>query len=209
MILVNFRIAHILYIEVMNFLNSQTLYIQRGDGFLDELELVEKAKQGNKSALNTLLTTNYGILKGYIIKMTGNPELSQDIIQDAMLKAVVNIGKFYPESKFSTWLIKIATNTYIDYLRKNKTTELIDEALESKDEDPETTVINNLDYKEAMSILLALPYEKRAVFILKHYYGYKYEEIAQILNCPVGTVRSRLHNTIKHIVSEFERKGLV
>jgi RNA polymerase sigma-70 factor (ECF subfamily) len=178
-------------------------------GLLSEIELIEKAKQGNKSSINTLLSDNYGILKGYIIKMTGNPELSQDIIQEAMLKAVVNIGKFNPEAKFSTWLIKIATNTYIDYLRKNKTVELIDETLESKEEGPETTAINNIDYREAMSILLALPYEKRAVFILKHYYGYKYEEIAQILNCPVGTVRSRLHNTIKHIVSEFERKGLV
>lgn len=176
---------------------------------MSELELVEKAKQGNKSALNTLLTNNYGVLRGYIIKMTGNPELSQDIIQEAMLKAVVNISKFNPEAKFSTWLIKIATNTYIDYLRKNKTAELIDETLESKEDGPETAAINNIDYREAMSILLALPYEKRAVFILKHYYGYKYEEIAQILNCPVGTVRSRLRNTIKHIVSEFERKGLV
>lgn len=178
-------------------------------GYLNEIELIEKAKQGNKSALNTLLSDNYGILKGYIIKLTGNPELSQDIIQEAMLKAVINIEKFKPEAKFSTWLIKIATNIYIDYLRKNKTAELIDETLESKEESPETTAINNIDYREAMSILLALPYEKRAVFILKHYYGYKYEEIAQILNCPVGTVRSRLHNTIKYIISEFERKGLV
>lgn len=176
---------------------------------MEEIELIEKAQKGNKSALNTLLANNYSLLKGYIIKMTGNPELAQDIIQDSMLKAVVNINKFKPEAKFSTWLVRIATNVYIDYLRKNKSTELIDELFEDKGKYPEDIAIEKIEYKEAIHILLSLPYEKRAVFILKHYYGYKYEEIAQILDCPVGTVRSRLHNTIKHIISEFERKGFV
>lgn len=176
---------------------------------MEEFELVMKAKQGNKSAFNTLLTNNYSLLKGYIIKMTGNPELSQDIIQESMLKAVVNIHKFKPEAKFSTWLIKIATNVYIDYLRKNKAIEPIEENLEAAQCSAEDIAISNIEYKQAMNMLLSLPYEKRAVFILKHYFGYKYEEIAEILNCPVGTVRSRLHNTIKQIVSEFERKGLI
>lgn len=176
---------------------------------MDELDLIEKAKQGNKSTLNTLLTDNYTILKGYIVKMTGNPELSQDILQETLLKAVINIKKFIPKAKFSTWLIKIATNVYIDSLRKNKNIELIDEVQSSSSQGPEELAIQKLEYKEIMRILQSLTSEKRAVFILKHYYGYKYEEIAEILNCPVGTIRSRLHNTIKHIISELERKGLI
>lgn len=192
----------------MNFFTLLNVKYKEGD-FLDELMLIEKAQQGNMSALNTLLENNYSILKGYIIKLTGNPELSKDIIQEAMLKAVVNIKKYRPVAKFSTWLIKIASNTYIDYLRKNKNLELIDEALEAKDGNPEDITLSNLEYQEVMNILMALPYEKRAVFILKHYYNYKYDEIAQILNCPIGTVRSRLHNTIKYIVEEFKRKELV
>jgi RNA polymerase sigma-70 factor (ECF subfamily) len=176
---------------------------------LEEIELIHKAQSGNKSALNTLLTNNLTILKGYIIKMTGNPELSQDIIQDTMLKAVLNINKFKPEAKFSTWLITIATNVYRDYLRKNKELDLIDEFIPSKEMGPEDLTISNLQYKDIIEILKGIPYEKRAVFILKHYYGYKYEEIANILNCPVGTVRSRLHNTIKYIMSELERRKLV
>lgn len=176
---------------------------------MDELALIDKAKQGNKSALNTLLTDNYTILKGYIIKMTGNPELSQDILQETLLKAVININKFVPKAKFSTWLIKIATNVYIDHLRKNKQVEFIDEAQESNALGPEELAVNKLEYKEIMAVLQSLPYEKRAVFILKHYYGYKYDEISKILNCPTGTVRSRLHNTVKHIISELQRKGLI
>ena len=53
--------------------------------------------------------------------------------------------------------------------------------------------------------LLPLPF----VFILKHYYGYKYEEISEIIGCPLGTVRSRLHNAVKYIMSEIERKEII
>jgi RNA polymerase sigma-70 factor, ECF subfamily len=185
-----------------------TSFNKKGDEYLEELELIYKAKQGNKSALNTLLTNNYSLLKGYIIKMTGNPELAQDIVQETMLKSVLNINKFIPQAKFSTWLIKIATNLYKDYLRKNKTLEIMDELIEDKAVNPEMEALINIEFKETMEILLSFPYEKRTVFILKHYYGYKYEEIAQILDCPLGTVRSRLHNTVKQLIFELERKEL-
>jgi RNA polymerase sigma-70 factor (ECF subfamily) len=176
---------------------------------LNELELVEAAKKGNKSAQNTLLTENYNILKGYTIKMTGDPHLAQDIIQETMLKALININKFTPYGKFSTWLIKIATNVYRDYLRKNKVSELLEETIEAPASNVEDLTIANIEYTEVMHILLKISYEKRAVFILKHYYGYKYEEISEILSCPVGTVRSRLHNCIKYILSEIEERGVV
>ncbi|MBU3175284.1 RNA polymerase sigma factor SigY [Clostridium estertheticum] len=176
---------------------------------MDEVELINKAKNGNKSALNTLLKDNLNILKGYVIKMAGDPYLAQDIIQDALLKAVLNINKFEPKAKFSTWLIKIATNVYRDYLRKNKGFKLSDEILVDNGMQLEDIVIQNYEYKEIMKIILTLPYEKRVVFVLKHYYGYKYVEISEIINCPIGTVRSRLHNAVKYIVNEIERKEIL
>jgi RNA polymerase sigma-70 factor, ECF subfamily len=176
---------------------------------LDDINLIEKAKFGNKSALNTLLIENYPILQGYVIKMTGNSDIAQDIVQETMLKAVINIKGFVPKAKFSTWLITIATNLYRDLLRKTKNLELIDETIEAKELSPEESVIFNIEYKAVKEILLKLSYEKRVVFILKHYYGYKYEEIAEILKCPIGTVRSRLHNCIKYIVSELDKRRLI
>ena len=68
------------------------------------MKLIENAKSGNKDALNTLLSENYPILQGYVIKMTGNCDIAQDIVQETMLKAVINIKKFVPKAKFSTWL---------------------------------------------------------------------------------------------------------
>lgn len=174
---------------------------------MNEIELIEKSKQGDKSALNLLLSANYPILKGYIYKMTGDPHITEDMIQETMLKAILNISKFNPDSKFSTWLIKISINTYRDYLRKNKITETIENLSNSTVLPIEESVINQFEYKEVIGILMSMSYEKRAVFILKHYYGYKYEEIASILNCPIGTVRSRLHNCIQYILSVFERRN--
>lgn len=176
---------------------------------MSELELIQKAIKGNKSALNTLLTENLVILKGYVIKMTGDVTLAQDIVQDTMLKAVLNINRFEPKAKFSTWLIKISTNVYRDYLRKNKPSELIEDTLEDRNPGVEEIALSNYEYKEIVHIIHRLPQEKKSVFILKHYYGYKYEEIAEIVNCPVGTVRSRLHNAVKFIAEEFERKGII
>ena len=176
---------------------------------MSEIDLIEKAKKGNKSALNTLLTESMPVLKGYIIKMTGDINLSQDIIQDTMLKAVLNISKFEPKAKFTTWLIKISTNVYRDYLRKNRQSEVLDETLEDKSPDTEEKAISDYEYKEILGIVNKLPPDKRSVFILKHYYGYKYEEIAEILNCPAGTVRSRLHYSVDFIIKELERKGII
>lgn len=170
---------------------------------MEERSLIEKAKAGNKSALNTLLINNMQVLKGYTIKMTGDAILAQDIVQDTLLKGVLNINKFNLQGKFSTWLISIATNVYRDYLRKNKIGIALEETFLDEDDDLEEKVIASLQYKMVMEILMEIPLEKRAIFILKHYYGYKYKEISEIMDCPVGTVRSRLHYTVKYIIKEL------
>lgn len=177
---------------------------------MDEIALINEAKKGNKSALSKLLEQNYSILKGYVIKMTGNIDISQDIIQETMLKACLKISGFKPEAKFSTWLITIATNTYKDILRKNKFKEIsLDDFTSNIISEPYNTFEDNIEKKEIMKILLSIPYKKRAAFILKHYYGYKYEEIAKILRCPKGTVKSRVNSCIKYITSEVTRRRLL
>lgn len=170
---------------------------------LSEDKLLELAKQGDKFAFEILISNNFLILKGYVIKLTCNIDLAEDIIQDTLLSAVINIDKFVPNAKFSTWLIKIATNKYKDYLRKNKETDILQESLISN-YSLEDEIIKTEDIKEVLSILNSMKADKRTVFILKHYYGYSYEEISKIVDSPVGTVRSRLHYSIKDIISKFK-----
>lgn len=169
----------------------------------NEENLLKLAKQGDKFAFEILISNNMAILKGYVIKLTCNIDLAEDIIQDTLLSAVVNIDSFMPNAKFSTWLIKIATNKYKDYLRKNKETDILEDSMVSS-YSLENEVLKNEDVKEVMDILKNMKSDKRTIFILKHYYGYSYEDISKIVGSPVGTVRSRLHYGIKDIVSKFK-----
>lgn len=173
---------------------------------MEEREWVEKAKKGDRNALNSLISANYQILAGYVAKMAGNREQAQDIVQDTLLKAIEHLNYYQPHGKFSTWLIKIATNRVRDEWRKERPVDILLDTVPMEGDGPEEEIVKKMEYKEALEILHVLPPEKRMIFILKHYYGYKYEEIAEIVQCPLGTVRSRLHFCVKRIMEEVERR---
>ena len=153
---------------------------------MEEKELLDKARQGNKHCLNLLLQNNYQMLYGFLI-------------QDTLLKASLNITKFRGESKFSSYLIKIGINTHKNYLRKNKIRTEHDDFEFKTSYDMEDDLINHIRFKEALNHLNNMSYEKRISFILKHYYGYSIEEISEILKVSQGTTKSRIHNTIKKL----------
>ncbi|TYQ15810.1 UNVERIFIED_CONTAM: RNA polymerase sigma (SigY) subunit [Acetivibrio alkalicellulosi] len=168
-----------------------------------EKALLEKAKLGDRESLEILLRDNYKIIYGYLLKLTTNEDITKDITQEVMVKAILNIKKFKGDSKLSTWLISIASNLYKDNLRKsNQISSMQIEELSVKDsQNVEETVINKDTVRKIEKMLLDFPYEKRMAFILKNYYNYSYEEIGTILKCPIGTVRSRLHYCIKKLRS--------
>jgi len=171
---------------------------------LSDEKLIGEAQNGNKSALNTLILNNYDILSGYVLKLTGNADEASDVINDTIVKVVLNVEKYKPTGKFSTWMITIATNIYRDNLKKKKRFVSLEGYEEISKVDVEEEIITKLDYEKILMLLKELPKEKRAVFILKHYYNYKYEEISEILKCPIGTVRSRLHYSVKYLMRRLE-----
>lgn len=170
--------------------------------FLEEKEFVRMAQNGSKNALNILLQQNYKTLYGFLIKLTGDANFSEDLVQETLMKAMIHIKSFKGESKFSSWIIQIALNLYRNELKRNKKFEVIniDENfnLKSKD-DIENTLQVKLQVERALLELQNMSYEKRVTFILKHYYGYSLEEISSIMKCSDGTVKSRLHNTVKRL----------
>lgn len=160
-------------------------------------ELVEKARAGNRWAMEQLLSENYPIIYGYLLKLSINEEVAKDITQEVMVKAITHIHKFRGNSKFSTWLVSIASNTYKDSLKKNRAVPTVMEELNLiSTKNTEEAAIQREHIQQLKKSLLELPENQRKVFILKHYYNYSYEEIAKILDCPLGTVRSKLHYCI-------------
>lgn len=166
---------------------------------MDEKELLHKARNGNKHCLNLLLQNNYKIIYGFLIKLTGDMDLAEDLLQETLLKACMNIEKFRGDSKFSSYLIKISLNIYKNHMRKNNRVIYDSDVIQNISYNGEMEMINALKFKEALEYLQSMSYEKRVSFILKHYYGYSIEEISNIFNVAEGTTKSRLHNTMKKL----------
>lgn len=166
---------------------------------MGEEELLNKARDGDKWALNILIQNNYKSLYGFLIKLTGDIDLAEDITQEALLKVSLNINKFRGECKFITYLIQIGLNVYKNHVRKKKVVIVNEEQLHNINYNGESHMVNSIEFKEALKYLQDMPYEKRVSFILKHYYGYSIEEISKFFNVAEGTTKSRIHNTIKKL----------
>lgn len=176
----------------------------------DETSLVRRAQQNDRQALEELFRINYPILLGALIRITGDPRSAEDIAQETVLRAIVNLERYEPRAKFSTWLITIALNTHKNRLRTARREILTEDVFEtgSEEESAEEKALRNMAVDEAMSLLDALGPEKRQVFVLRHYYGFKYEEIADAVGCPIGTVRSRLHDSVEILRREISRRDM-
>jgi RNA polymerase sigma-70 factor (ECF subfamily) len=169
----------------------------------DESMLIEQAKSGDHVALSVLLQKNYAFLVKNLIKITFDPAIAEDLAQETMLRAIEKIRLYNGQSKFSSWLITIATRLFIDHKRKEKRERLWQEqegALRRMRWHYEQM---NEEWPLALEALGKISEEIRIPIVMKHYYGYSLEEISDLLGIPIGTVKSRIHNGLKHIRREI------
>ena len=167
--------------------------------------LMDEARRGNRQSLARLLYENYDMVFKYMIKFTMNKNIAEDIVQETMVRAIEKFELFDPgKAKFSTWLISIAQNLYLDNIRKKKRENLYVEADTYPDKLYDLTIEHNEDWERVLDALAGLPDESRFPLVLKHYYGYSLEEIARLMSIPLGTVKSRIHNAIKNIRKELK-----
>jgi RNA polymerase sigma-70 factor, ECF subfamily len=170
---------------------------------MEEKELITSAKKGDHHAFAILFRDHYPLLVKYLMKISMDPDLAEEFAQATMAKCVEKIHLFNGKSKFSSWLISIATNLYIDQHRKKKREREWNEGeagrklqwhIESRNE----------EWTDALAALAKLTEEMRIPLILKHYYGYSYEEIGEILNIAAGTVKSRVHHGLLAVRRELK-----
>ncbi len=169
----------------------------------DEQDLILQARQGDTMALSLLMQKHYSFLVKYLIKVTLNPSLAEDLTQETMIRCIEKIHLYNGTSKFSSWLITIATNLYIDDLRKKKRERNWQEQEQALRKMRWQAARSQEEWPLVLDALGHLSEEVRMPIILKHYYGYSYEEIGNILNLAIGTVKSRIHNGIKSLRKEL------
>lgn len=166
---------------------------------MNDNELIEKYKLGDKSALQELLLRYNLYIYKYIFKISRDSFLAEDLKQEVLLKVMNNIQNFdvSEKGKFSSYVIAISKNCYIDYLRKQK--KLINQDLSEDSiigEKIEDTVINNIYLEEVIKSLNSLPTNQRVPISMKYLEGLTIKEISEILDVETGTIKSRIHNGI-------------
>lgn len=169
----------------------------------DEARLIEDAKRGDRTALSLLLQRHYTFLVKYLVKATMQPSLAEDLAQETMLKCMEKIKLYNGRSKFSSWLITIGTRLYIDSLRKKKRELRWKEQEQSLRKLKWQAEYGGTGWPDVLDALGAMPEDIRLPILLKHYYGYAYEEIGEIMDIPPGTVKSRIHNGLKSLRKEL------
>ncbi|MEW6131935.1 MAG: RNA polymerase sigma factor RpoE [Pseudomonadota bacterium] len=185
------------------------------DRELDQ-ELVERAQRGDKRAFELLVAKYQRKLARLLSRMVRDPAEIEDITQESFIKAYRALPQFRGDSAFYTWLYRIAVNTAKNYLvargrRAPTTTEYSSEEAEgfedaellrdiaTPDAELQTKQIANAVNKAVEE----LPEELRTAITLREIEGLSYEEIAQMMDCPIGTVRSRIFRAREAIAEEI------
>ncbi len=171
----------------------------------EEIELVKAAIRGDSRSLAELLRQNYTFLYQYVLKITLDKNRAEDVTQETMLRAIEKITTFHSKAKFSTWLITIASRLVIDRARRSKLERqwLQEEQTLALRSSVLDSIESKQKWKVAVEAVGQLAEHIRMPILLKYYYGYSQEEIAAMINIPVGTVKSRLHSGLKQLRKEL------
>lgn len=172
----------------------------------DESAVIERCKQGDLSAFDDLVRRFQKQIYNFAYRMTRNYDDANDITSDAFIKVFNAINTYRGDANFSTWLFRIVTNLYLDERKRSKVhlntplDEYIDLEESSvtrqiEDSSPSPVeCIEALERFEALDRAISdLPDYQRIMILLYHTQGQSYEEIAQIVGLPIGTVKSRLN----------------
>ncbi len=162
----------------------------------EEIRLVSRFKNKDMGAFDEIFTRFYKPIYYYVFKMVYSTETAEDIAQDTFIKVYKNLANIDEQIKLSSWIYKIAHNSCIDYLRKNKISfELIDNIsyTDKEENEPENKYLNKELYSKIRAAMLKINSKYRAVLILRDYNGLSYKEISVILGCSEAAVKSLIH----------------
>jgi RNA polymerase sigma-70 factor (ECF subfamily) len=155
---------------------------------------VERARRGDRDALEEILRTVHPLVHNVCRRTLGNDTDAEDATQNALMNVVRNIARFDGRSSFTTWVYRIATNAAIDEARRRQRRRLrvVDDQHDVVDESHTASLDQVDDADQLAPLLRQLPEDYRVAVVLRDVMDLEYDEIARILGVPGGTVRSRI-----------------
>jgi len=177
----------------------------------DDAELIQATLDGDTDAFGQLVQKYQDRLFNTAVHIVGSPDDALDVVQDAFVQAFLKLSTFKGSSAFYTWLYRIAFNTCISHRRRSKPTLSVDHAKEASGGEPvdetggpDSRIMQQEKAAQVQTALNRLTEDHRAILVLREMEGCCYETIAEILELPVGTVRSRLHRARMHLKDELK-----
>jgi RNA polymerase sigma factor (sigma-70 family) len=170
----------------------------------DEGKIISAALAGDQRAYAKLVDKHRSAIFHIINRIVRNDEVARDLVQETFMKAFSSLASYRSEYRFSTWLYKIAANSSIDHLRKKRIQALsLDRPMETEDGsvgmdipdysyDPERELVKKQQRFSIEEAIESLPDKYREVIIYRHKDDKSYDEIADLLGIPVGTVKARI-----------------
>lgn len=189
-----------------------TLSLQPSDN-----ELVERALQGDQKAFGQLVNRYLPLVYNYLYRMTQNHEVSEEMAQEAFVKAFKNLKSFDKRRNFKPWILRIASNAAISELRRQSKVVSLNaleeegqwgEANHQPEEDAVTRLERKLSSEEVVKVLDRLDPKYRQVLLLRYQNELSYEEIAQAMDTPLNTVRTWLKRGMDKLKNEVKELAL-
>jgi RNA polymerase sigma-70 factor (ECF subfamily) len=182
-------------------------------------ELVSRSIGGDVDSFNQLVLRWERPIYALAYRVIGREEDARDVCQETFLRAFRALGGFRGQAKFSSWLYRIALNLCRDWVRRQKRTpvvalpediDVIELAASREPSEPIEDLVARRDLTRVVEKAMArLPEEQRTAIILKEYHGLTFQEIADLVGCPLSTVKTRLYQGLTVLRRELSQSGKV
>jgi RNA polymerase sigma-70 factor (ECF subfamily) len=167
---------------------------------VEDADLISRVRRGDVEAYNLLVSRWEKRVFNYLLRLTASPDDALDLSQDAFLKAYQNIRKLDDPARFGPWLYRIAHNEAYSLFRKRRPETALEDVSFERNPAPGFPMDLSLAVTAALDRLNP---EQREAVVLKVYEGFKFDEMAEILGCPVSTVKSRLYTALDLLKMEL------
>ncbi|PIE90867.1 MAG: hypothetical protein CR997_04380 [Acidobacteria bacterium] len=186
---------------------------------LTDMQCVENILNGDGRHFDVLVRRYQQHVMSLIFKHVRNQEAARDLTQDVFFKVYRKLKNFKGESKFSSWLYRIAVNESIDYLRKQKRQSedslqtILEKGLEPRDQSDSADIhgihARKMEIKRVRKALSGITPEMRSLIVLKVYEEKTFDQIAEILDVPLSTVKSRLYRALSELGRNYRRRSVI
>jgi RNA polymerase sigma-70 factor (ECF subfamily) len=189
--------------------------------YYSDKELIGRYLQGDHTSLENLISRHQNRIYAYILMITKNKELADDLFQDTFIKVIntIRAGSYNEEGKFLQWVMRIAHNLIIDHFRKSNRIPVIDNGksddfdifdnLNIMDESIEDRIITEQIHKDVRNLIDLLPAEQREVLYMRHYAEMSFKEIAEVTEVSINTALGRMRYALINLRKLIAEKNIV